>query len=169
MTGWSIPNLLGWAVGLGGGTPSLLRTMNVVIIAVVGYQLLRRRDWLTGAGWALAVLASLGWLMPWYVVWLLPLAALAPDPQLRGVALAFSVFVLATFLPVTDIWLPSIGVNPSGGPVQRAAFDVEWTAQFGYRGDRPDPTGFRGEWAQRFAACRAVDEDCGEQPGQRPA
>jgi hypothetical protein len=52
--------------------------MNVLIVLVVGYQLLRRRDWLSGAGWAtLALLASLGWLMPWYVIWLLPLARCA--------------------------------------------------------------------------------------------
>ena len=35
-------------------------------------------DWLAAAGWAtVAMLLAVTWLMPWYVVWLLPFAALA--------------------------------------------------------------------------------------------
>ena len=56
-----------------------------------------RIDWLTAAGWAtLALLASTAWLVPWYVVWLLPLAALAHDWRLRGATLVFCVYVVAT-------------------------------------------------------------------------
>jgi hypothetical protein len=56
-----------------------------------------RIDWLTAAGWAmLALLASTAWLVPWYVVWLLPLAAVARDPRLRGATLLFCVYVVAT-------------------------------------------------------------------------
>jgi glycosyl transferase family 87 len=132
LTGLSVPNLTGWALGLGGGTPSLLRAMNVLICVVVGYQLLRRRDWLTGAGWAtLALLASLGWLMPWYVVWLLPLAAIASNPGLRRVALAATVFLVVAFLPVTTQLLRLVEINPSAGPVGLAAWDYERAAQAG--------------------------------------
>jgi alpha-1,6-mannosyltransferase len=57
----------------------------------------RRIDWLTAAGWAtLALLLSTAWLVPWYVVWLLPLAAVARDPRLRGATLLFCVYVVAT-------------------------------------------------------------------------
>jgi alpha-1,6-mannosyltransferase len=56
-----------------------------------------RIDWLTAAGWAtLALLLSTAWLVPWYVVWLLPLAAVARDPRLRGATLMFCVYVVAT-------------------------------------------------------------------------
>jgi len=56
-----------------------------------------RVDWLDAAGWAtLALLLSTAWLVPWYVVWLLPLAAVARDRRLRGATLLFCVFVVAT-------------------------------------------------------------------------
>ena len=130
LTGWSVPNLLGWAIGLDGGTPQLVRDMNVLIVLVVGYQLLRRRDWLTGAGWAtLALLASLGWLMPWYVVWLLPLAVLADSVTLRRVAVIASVFVAVTFLPVVGILEQKLEFNPTSGPVGVAAYKYDWLAQ----------------------------------------
>jgi Glycosyltransferase family 87 len=56
-----------------------------------------RIDWIAAAGWAtLALLLSTAWLVPWYVVWLLPLAALARDRRLRGAALLFCLYVVAT-------------------------------------------------------------------------
>ena len=48
------------------------------------------------AGWAtLALIASLAWLMPWYVIWVLPLAALGTSLRLRRAALALTVFLVA--------------------------------------------------------------------------
>jgi alpha-1,6-mannosyltransferase len=56
-----------------------------------------RLDWIAAAGWAtLALLLCTAWLVPWYVVWLLPFAALARDPRLRAAALLLCVYVLAT-------------------------------------------------------------------------
>lgn len=56
-----------------------------------------RIDWLAAAGWAtLALLLSTAWLVPWYVVWLLPLAAVARDPRLRGATLLFCVYLVTT-------------------------------------------------------------------------
>ncbi len=56
------------------------------MLAVIAYCVRRRRDWIVGAGWAtLALIASLAWLVPWYVIWLLPLAALATSLSLRRV------------------------------------------------------------------------------------
>jgi hypothetical protein len=41
-------------------------------------------DWITGAGWAtVALLISSGGLLPWYVGWLVPLAALSSDRRLQ--------------------------------------------------------------------------------------
>jgi hypothetical protein len=122
--------MLGWVLGLGGATPGLVSALNVVIVAVVGYQLFRRRDWLSGAGWAtVALLATLSWLMPWYIIWLLPLAAIAPNDKLRGVAVGATVFVILTLMPVTIPFLKSHGINPLGSPAGKAAHAFQRNAQ----------------------------------------
>ncbi|HZV72723.1 MAG TPA: polyprenol phosphomannose-dependent alpha 1,6 mannosyltransferase MptB [Conexibacter sp.] len=82
--------------------PSGLRLLFVAAFATSVIGLLwatwrGRIDWIAAAGWAtLALLLSTAWLVPWYVVWLLPLAAVARDPRLRGAALLFCVYVVAT-------------------------------------------------------------------------
>jgi glycosyl transferase family 87 len=56
-----------------------------------------RADWLAAAGWTtLALLLSTAWLVPWYVVWLLPLAAVSRDRRLTAATLLFCGYVLAT-------------------------------------------------------------------------
>ncbi|HWD86241.1 MAG TPA: glycosyltransferase family 87 protein [Solirubrobacteraceae bacterium] len=121
VTGYSIPNLIGLAVGLGGRTPGLMRVIDVALVLIVLWQL-RRRDWLAGAGWAtIALVASTSWLMPWYTVWALPLAALATSRRLRTVAVLFSMFVLVTFTPQWSILLNNAGVRPMSSPVDQAA------------------------------------------------
>jgi hypothetical protein len=159
LTGFSFPNLLGWAIGLGGGTPQLIRDMNLLIVLVVLYQLLRRRDWLTGAGWAtLALLASLGWLMPWYVLWLLPLAVLAPSIRLRRVALGLTVFMILTFLPAANLVLNQLEINPVSGPVGFAAWKYEWNAQF-WRPHLMAPWVREAE-LRALRRCRRTKPDC---------
>jgi len=80
------------------------KVANVLLLAVVVgllYQAWKdRADWLEAAGWAtLAGLLSLLWLMPWYIVWLLPLAAIVEDRRLRIAALAFGGFVTLLYIP----------------------------------------------------------------------
>ena len=120
LTDFSIPNLVGLAIGLGGGAPGLLRVMSVLVVVVIGYEVWRRHDWLVGAGWAtVALLASLAWFVPWYVIWLLPLAALAPSPALRRVSLGFTIFLILSFMPATTQYMTRHGINPlSGAPGQ---------------------------------------------------
>ncbi len=61
---------------------------------------LARRDWVTCAGWAtLAVLLGTAWLLPWYVTWLIPLAALGTSRRLRIATVLFVAYVLATRIP----------------------------------------------------------------------
>jgi hypothetical protein len=56
-------------------------------------------DWLAAAGWAtVAMLLAVTWLMPWYVVWLLPFAALAGSRRLQGATVALTLFVIAVRL-----------------------------------------------------------------------
>src|SRR6202012_4176914 len=48
-------------------------------------------DWIDGAAWAmLAMLVASSSLLPWYVAWLLPLAALGRDRRLATTAIAFT-------------------------------------------------------------------------------
>jgi hypothetical protein len=48
-------------------------------------------DWITAAGWAtVGLLVSAGLLMPWYIAWLIPLAALSSDRRLWFTAIALT-------------------------------------------------------------------------------
>jgi hypothetical protein len=126
LTTFSIPNLVGLLLGLGGGAPMLLRVINValvVVIAILVWLVARgRRDWLSAAGFAtLALLVSLAWVMPWYVVWLLPLAAIATNLPLRRAALVATAFLVLTFLPATGIALSRLHIDPMATAVGKAS------------------------------------------------
>ena len=102
LTGFSITNVFGLLLGVG-GTPALLKIAAVGVVLVVAHQFYRNRDWIGGAGWStLALIASLSWLMPWYVVWLLPLAALGSSVRLRKLAAVLTVYLLFVFLPAAN-------------------------------------------------------------------
>jgi alpha-1,6-mannosyltransferase len=48
-------------------------------------------DWITAAGWAfVGLLLTAGLLMPWYIAWLIPMAALSSDRRLWLTALALT-------------------------------------------------------------------------------
>ena len=57
----------------------------------------RREDWLDCAAWAtVALLVCTSWLLAWYIVWLVPLAALGRSRWLPAAAAGLSVFVVLT-------------------------------------------------------------------------
>jgi Glycosyltransferase family 87 len=113
LTDFSIPNVVGLALGVGGGTPFLLHVANVALVAVVLLLLRRQRDWISGAGWGtLALISSLAWLVPWYIIWALPLAALGTSVRLRRAAIAFTVFLVITFSPATGMFLAAHHLDP---------------------------------------------------------
>jgi hypothetical protein len=113
LTAFSIPNVVGLALGIGGGTPLLLRVADAGVVLAVVFLLRRRGDWVSRAGWGtLALIASLAWLMPWYLIWLAPLAALGSSPALRRATLALTVFLVLTFIPATGIYLSNHGIDP---------------------------------------------------------
>jgi hypothetical protein len=97
----SVPNKIAAVLGYD-ALPAGLRVLFALAFAATLVGLLwatwrGRLDWLTAAGWAtLALLLSTAWLVPWYVVWVLPLAALSRDPRLRGATLLFCVYIVAT-------------------------------------------------------------------------
>jgi hypothetical protein len=126
VTGFSVPNLVGLALGLGGSTSGLLRVATVLLIVLVLLLLRRPREWIAGAGWAtLALVASVAWLMPWYLVWVLPLAALGQSRALRSVTLAFTVFLVVTFSPETGVLINRYGLNPMSTSAGQAAMAVQ--------------------------------------------
>jgi hypothetical protein len=104
----------------------VLRAANVAHVAAVVYLLRRNRDWLSGAGWStLALVASLAWLVPWYIIWVLPLAALGTSVRLRRAALAFTAFLVFGFIPATGIFLSKHGISPLNTAVGHASQALE--------------------------------------------
>jgi hypothetical protein len=112
----SLPNLLGLALGQGGETTTLRVLLSGVLLAsVAACSVLawRRRDSLTAAGWAsVALLVTLSWVLPWYVLWLLPLAALSSSRRLRTAALLLGVYLIAAWAPITGTVFNSVGFHP---------------------------------------------------------
>jgi alpha-1,6-mannosyltransferase len=82
-----------------------VRALYAIAFAGVALWTLRRTwrgaDPIRMAGWAtLAVLVASAWLVPWYVLWLLPLAALAHDRRLLWATLALCAWMLPIAIPL---------------------------------------------------------------------
>lgn len=116
VTLYSLPNLLGIGLLQGGETEWLRIALSGVLIAVIAWCALRahrRRDWLTPAGWAtVALLVTLSWVLPWYILWLLPLAALAGSRRLRTTALVLGVYFIVAWAPVSSGILHGLHIHP---------------------------------------------------------
>jgi hypothetical protein len=111
-------NLLGLMLGFGGATAGMQIIAPVVLAGVTVYLLWRTwhgADWMDMAGWAVfALLLSLSWVVPWYVMWLLPLAALSASRSLKRATLAVTVLLFVTSLPATALILANgIGWYPN--------------------------------------------------------
>ena len=86
------------------GDRSLVRALFGLAFAVVAgwtlWRTWRGADALRMAAWAtFAILIASAWLVPWYLLWLLPLAALAADRRLTVATVALSGWVLAIGVP----------------------------------------------------------------------
>ena len=100
----SVPAQIAAALGLN-GLPAGLRLVfsgTLVVAATLAVRAAwRGADAARAAGWTtIALLLTTAWLLPWYVVWLLPLAALARDRRLEGAALALTAYLVATRVPL---------------------------------------------------------------------
>jgi alpha-1,6-mannosyltransferase len=107
-TAFSGPDRLATALGIHIGSGIRLActagAATVALAMIAGAW--RGGDWITAAGWAfLALLAAIASLAPWYLVWLLPLAAASPSRSLRAAT------VLAT-LYLIGVHLPALGGQP---------------------------------------------------------
>jgi hypothetical protein len=57
--------------------------------------------WITDAGWAtLALLAASAWLVPWYAIWIVPLAALSSSRALMAATIALCAYMLVIAVPL---------------------------------------------------------------------
>jgi hypothetical protein len=116
VTNVSVPNLLGLAFGSGGETETLRLLLSGVLgCSVVGCCVLawRRRDSVTASGWVtVALLVTLGWVLPWYVLWVLPLAALSGSRRLRNTALVLGVYLIVAWAPASGLLWNELGFHP---------------------------------------------------------
>ena len=73
-----------------------------VTFAVLLWRTWRGADPILMAGWAtLAILLASAWLVPWYLLWLLPQAALAGERRLLWASVIFTGWTLAIAIPFT--------------------------------------------------------------------
>jgi alpha-1,6-mannosyltransferase len=76
----------------------------LLFAALVAYLLVwtwRGGDWVRAAAWAaLGLLLATAWLLPWYLIWPLPLAAISRDRSLQLLTLAFTAYQLGARIPL---------------------------------------------------------------------
>ena len=94
----SLPGLLANRFGLDTLGHIVGYSLAAAFVAVTAWLVRRvwrgQMDWIDGAGWATAaMLAAASSMLPWYVAWLLPLAALATDKRLFRTAIVFTCVV----------------------------------------------------------------------------
>lgn len=90
---------------LTGLDPDAVRLVAAILFAAAITYLLawtwRGGDWVRASAWAaLALLLATSWLLPWYLIWLLPLAAISRDRPLQLLALALTAYQLGARIPL---------------------------------------------------------------------
>ena len=98
----SIPITVARLTGL---DPDATRLLALVLFLTLLLELLlwtwRGFDWVRAAGWtALGLLLATTWLLPWYLVWPLPLAAISRDRPLQLLVLALTAYQLGARIPL---------------------------------------------------------------------
>jgi hypothetical protein len=99
-----VPGVINDVLGLGLTNHTLGRIGMLVLVPAVALLLVRvyrGGDWLENAGWATcAVIVTTTWFLPWYLIWFLPIAALAARPYQRYTALALTALAIGLQLPL---------------------------------------------------------------------
>ncbi len=98
----SIPTTLARLTGLSdGATRAAALTLYAALIAYLLAWTYRGNDWLRAAAWSsLGLLLATSWLLPWYLIWPLPLTALSRDRKLQLLVLALTAFQLGARIPL---------------------------------------------------------------------
>ena len=99
---WSVPGTLSRGTGL---DVDALRVVFAAAYAVVLVGLLvwaaRGADWVRAAGWAtFGLLVASSYMVPWYLIWLLPLAAISRDRALVAATVLLTLFQVPNGVPV---------------------------------------------------------------------
>ncbi|TML00031.1 MAG: DUF2029 domain-containing protein [Actinobacteria bacterium] len=132
----SIPAETARLIGLH-GTPSWWRDLFaaafVAVLLFALWRTARGADWRTAAGWTtLALLVSTAWLLPWYAIWALPLAAVSADRRLRAATLVVCAYATLIHLPLAEgLLTPPRPTARHGTPFRPSG------------GDRVELTGFK--------------------------
>jgi hypothetical protein len=123
VTSESVPNLIGMAIGSGGETEGLHTVMTgVLAISLLAccWMAWRKREPITASAWAsVALLVTLSWVLPWYVLWVLPLAALSDSRRLRAATLAVGVYLIVAWAPASALLWNAIGFHPEKTAIGR--------------------------------------------------
>jgi hypothetical protein len=98
----SVPITVARLTGL---DPDAVRLTALVLFLTLVLELMlwtwRGFDWVRAGAWTAAgLLLATAWLLPWYLVWLLPLAAISRDRPLQLLALALTAYQLGTRIPL---------------------------------------------------------------------
>jgi hypothetical protein len=102
VSNYSLPNLLSEFLGADVDTvrAGALGAYCLLLLGLLAW-VWRGADWIRAAGWAgLGLLLASAWLLPWYLIWVLPLAALSRDARLVVVVLALTALQLAARIPL---------------------------------------------------------------------
>jgi hypothetical protein len=98
----SIPITLARLTGLG-APPVRAAALALFAAALAGLLAWTWRggDWVRAAGWAaFALLLATSWLLPWYLIWALPLAAISRDRPLQLLTLGLTAYQLGARIPL---------------------------------------------------------------------
>jgi Glycosyltransferase family 87 len=98
----SVPSTFARLTGL---NETAVRATTLALFAASFLYLLLRTwrgmDWLRAAAWAaFLLLLATAWLLPWYLIWCLPLVALSRDRPLQLLTLALTIYQLPARMPL---------------------------------------------------------------------
>jgi alpha-1,6-mannosyltransferase len=98
----SIPITLARLTGL---DPEAVRVLALTLFLTLFFKLLlltwRGYDWVRASAWAaFGLLLASAWLLPWYLVWPLPLVAISRDRRLQLLTLALTAYQLGARIPL---------------------------------------------------------------------
>jgi len=98
----SVPTTVARVSGIGeGGARVVALVLYASLLAYLLVWTQRGGDWLRASAWAsLGLLLASAWLLPWYLIWALPLAALSRDRPLQLLVLALTAFQLGARIPL---------------------------------------------------------------------
>ncbi len=68
---------------------------------------------IAASGWAsVALLLTLSWVLPWYVLWVLPLTALSSSRRLRRASVLVGAYLILAWAPASGLLWNAIGFHP---------------------------------------------------------